>query len=232
MNVAVQTKSEALFLEYCKFRTYDANRISAPEDAGRFADYELRINGHRVITEVKELQANPEDERIAKSIEERRVEAFGDEPGRRVRTHIEDAERQLRRYEDENVPCLVVLYDNIFVHGHRVHPYGYWLEPYHVDVGMYGLQVANVRLHQDGETESLGDTRGGKRTLRHTHRANVSAIAVLYDHAPDYGLFLVVYHNYYARVPLPQSLFTNAKDSQLEKADPEASPGPWVRVNS
>jgi hypothetical protein len=125
-----------------------------------------------------------------------------------------------------------VLYDNILVHDNRVHPYGFWLEPYHIDVGMYGLQVANVRLHQDGKTESLGDTRGDERTLRPTRRANVSAVAVLYDHASDYGLFLIVYHNYYARIPLPQSVFANAKDRQLEKADPQASPGPWLKVQN
>ena len=235
MNDTEQTKSEALFLEYCKLRGYVANRIRAPQDTGRFPDYEMYIGESRIILEIKEFNANPDDEREAKAIRESRIEVSGDEPGRRVRTHIEDAERQLRRYDAANVPTLILLYDNIVVDGFHVHPTDFCihpLAPYNIDVGMYGLQIANIRLHQDGRTESLGDTRGDKRTLRHTHRTNVSAVAVLYDYAPDYGLFLIIYHNYYARIPLPKSLFAHAKDRQFEKPDPQASPGPWVRVQN
>jgi hypothetical protein len=225
-----QTKSEALFLEYCNLRGYVTKRIVAPQGTGRFADYEVLITGQRVIAEIKELQPNPEDEQLAQAMEENRLGTFGDVPGRRVRTHIEDAERQLRCYEAEQVPCIVVLYDNIVVDGSRVHPPGYWLEPYQVDVGMYGLQVVNLRLHSDGRTESLGDARGGQRTFRRAHRDHVSAVAVLHDHAPDYGLFFVIYHSYFAQVPLPKTLFIHPKDRQLEKSDPEASPGPWIQV--
>jgi hypothetical protein len=234
VNGYKETKSEVLFLEYCKLRGYFAKRICPPQNTGRFPDYELLIGDSvGIVVEIKELNPNPEDEREAKAMKERSIEAFGDEPGRRVRTHIEDAERQLRRYEGENIPTLVLLYDNIVVDGFRVHPPDFCihpLAPYNIDVGMYGLQVANVRLHPGGQTESLGDTRGGKRTLRREHRANISAVAVLYDYAPDYGLFLIVYHNFYAKVPLPKSLFSHPKDHQMEKLDPEASPGPWELV--
>jgi hypothetical protein len=35
-----QTKSEALFLQYCALRGYVANRIPPPVDRGQFPDYE------------------------------------------------------------------------------------------------------------------------------------------------------------------------------------------------
>jgi hypothetical protein len=230
-EVQRQTKSEGLFLEYCALRGHEVKRISSPADGGRFADYEMLFGDTRAIAEVKELQASPEDERIAKIMQENRFEAFQENPGRRVRTHLEDAERQLRRYEQESVPCLVVLYENIVVNGFRPHPPNWCLSPYQIDVGMYGLQAANLRLYADGRTESLGDTRGGKRTLRHEHRDNVSAIAVLCDYAPDHGLFLIIYHNYYAKTPLPKTLFAHPKDFQLGKPNhPELCPGAWDKA--
>jgi hypothetical protein len=194
----------------------------------------------RLIVEVKEIQANPSDKNVVRVIHERRVEVFGDEPGRRIRGHIEQAEKQLRRYEAERVPCLVVLYDNIVVNGFRPYlPGGFMVDmsnplyPYHIDVGMYGLQSVQLRLHQDGQSECVGDVRGGKRTLRAGHQDNISAVATLHDYDENYGLFLIVYHNFFAKNPLPKALFAHAKDKQLEKpGDPETSPGQWQPVQT
>jgi hypothetical protein len=232
------TKSENLFLDYCKLRGYGANRIPTPTDGGRFSDYEIVIGQNRIIAEIKELQANPNDRNVVKIIQEHRIEAFGDEPGRRVRTHVEDAEKQLRRYDNEQVPCVVILYDNIIVDGFRPYPAGGFLadpsnplNPYNVDVGMYGLQAANLRIHQHGRVESLGDARGGKRTLRNKHQDNISALITLHDYAPDYGLFVIIYHNFFGKTPLSKDVFSNSKDKQLEKPNhPELCPGEWRPV--
>jgi len=233
-----ETKSESLFREYCKLRGYVAKRLSAPKDGGRFADYEVTIGQHRIIAEIKELQANASDERVAKTIQENRIEVFGDEPGRRVRTHIEDAEKQLRRYAGQQVPCVVVLYDNIVVDGFHPHPPGGFLVdlsnplfPYHIDVGMYGLQVVQLRINQDGRTKSLGDVRGGKRTLRSEHKDSISAVATLHDYDPNYGIFLIVYHNFFAKNPLSKTVFAHNKDKQLEKpGHPESCLGSWQPI--
>jgi hypothetical protein len=235
-----QTKSELLFLQYCALRGYDAIRIPTPVDGNRFPDYEVTIAQSRLIVDVKEIQANPSDKNVVGVIHERRVEVFGDEPGRRIRGHIEQAEKQFRRYEAERVPCLVVLYDNIVVNGFRPYPPGGFmvdmsnpLYPYHIDVGMYGLQSVPLRLHQDGQSECVGDVRGGKRTLRAGHQDNISAVATLHDYDENYGLFLIVYHNFFAKNPLPKALFAHAKDKQLEKpGDPETSPGQWQPVQT
>jgi hypothetical protein len=223
------TTSETLFLSYCGLRGYEAKRIPAMAD--RHPDYDVLVGNARVIVEIKELQPNAQDMREAEAFQQRHHVAFTREPGRRVRTHIEDAERQLRRYEGQKILCVVVLYDNIVINGFRLHPDRWLLSSYDIDVGMYGLQAANLRLYPDGRTESLGDTRGGQRTLRHMHQASISAVAVLHDYAPDYGLFLMIYHNFYAQNPLPRSVFTNQKDRQLVKPDdPELSPGAWSVV--
>lgn len=233
-----ETKSENLFLEYCNCRGYVAKRLSAPTDGGQFPDYEVMIGGIRIVVEIKELQPNPTDKEMAKAIQEKRIQVFGGEMGRRVRTHIEDAERQLRRYESEHVPCLVVLYDDIVVNGFRPNPPEQFprdimnpLYPGHIDVGMYGHQVAKLRIHPDGQIESLGDARGNKRTLRSGHQDNISAVATLHDYNSSYGLFLIVYHNYFAKNTLPKTVFANSKDKQLEKpGHPDSCPGDWQPI--
>ena len=235
-----QTKSESLFLQYCALRGYVANRIPTPVDGDQFPDYEVNIGQSRLIVEVKEIRANPSDENVARVIQERRVEVFGDEPGRRIRGHIEKAEKQLRRYEAQRMPCLVVLYDNIVVDGFRPYPPGGFivdmcnpLYPYHIDVGMYGLESIQLRLHQEGPPECIGDVRGGKRTLRAGHQDNISAVATLHDYDQNYGLFLIVYHNFFAKNPLPKALFAHTKDKQLEKpGHPETSSGSWQPVRT
>jgi hypothetical protein len=79
---------------------------------------------------------------------------------------------------------MVVLYDNIIVNGFRPNPPELFpvdvmnpLYPSHIEVGMYGHQVAQIRIHPDGRTESLGVVRGNKRTLRSGHQDNISAVA-------------------------------------------------------
>jgi hypothetical protein len=195
----------------------------------------VSIAKNRLIVELKELRANPSDKNVAKIIQEGRSEVFGDEPGRRIRSHIEEAEKQLRRYENQRVPCLVVLYDNIVVDGFRPHPPGGFkvdisnpLYPYHIDVGMYGLQSVQLRLQRDGPAECVGDVRGLERTLRLGHRDNISAVATLRDYDQNCGLFLIVYHNFFAKNPLSKALFADSKDQQLEKpGDPQTCLGQW-----
>lgn len=233
------TKSEELFVEYCRVRGYPATRIPAPADGGRFPDFEVNIHGDRIVVEIKELQANPMDKNMADAIQNRRSEVFGGEIGRRTRTHIEDAERQLRRYECQKVPCMVVLYDNIVVNGFRPNPPGGFpvdimnpLYPGHIEVGMYGQHVVPMRIHPDGQTETLPDERGGKRTLRAAHKDIISAVATLHDYDSN-GLFLIIYHNFFAKNPLSKLLFTDSKDRQLENSGhPDSYPGSLQRVQT
>jgi hypothetical protein len=77
----------------------------------------------------------------------------------------------------------------------------------------------------------LGDARGNKRTLRSGHQDNISAVATLHDYNSTYGLFLIVYHNYFAKNPLAKTMFSNSKDKQLEKpGHPDSCPGDWQPI--
>jgi hypothetical protein len=155
------------------------------------------------------------------------------EPGNRARYLINDARGQLRPYAEAGVPSVAVLYDNIIVDGTRAYPSSPWsfspLSSTDIDVALYGLWQANVRLHPGGRAQSLGDTRSRWKLMR--DRQVISAVLVVYEHPEKDDLFVIVYHNFWARVPLPRDVFNGENDRHFAKvSDPDLRPDNWVRV--
>lgn len=128
----------------------------------------------------------------------------------------------------------MLLYDNVFVDGTRPHPcidlFGP-LGPYDIDVALFGLQTANVRLHRDGTADSLPDGRSGSRKVHDL--GCISAVSVLYEHPEKPSLFLITYHNFFARTPLPAEVFAGTDDRHLVKPGrPDLYPGDWTVIGA
>src|SRR2546425_7973285 len=113
------TRSEDVFSKYCSLRGYSMHRIIAGRTREKSPDWEVTAVGTRVVVEVKELQANPNDIRFAEDMRMNQVGSYGDKLGRRVSLHIMDAAKQLCRYQTEDAPCVIVLFDNVVVGGFR-----------------------------------------------------------------------------------------------------------------
>jgi hypothetical protein len=147
--------------------------------------------GQEVIVEVKEIEANDEDIRLWRQTRSGKIVAHSREPGMRARRHIRDAIGQLRAYAENGLPTVVVLYDNLLVDGIRPYPFRDLfglLGPYDINVALYGLQTANLRLHADGTIQPLGDGRNDKKKLH--DRECVSAVSVLYERRENENMFL------------------------------------------
>ena len=98
-----------------------------------------------------------------------------------------------------------------------------------IDIALYGLWQANVRLYPGDGVQSLPDTRSGHRKI--PDRQIISAVLVLSDEPQDGDLYGFIYHNYWASIPLPKNVFTHKKDFHFVKiADPDARPEKWVRL--
>ncbi len=119
-GVAVKTKSEILFEQYCKSMGYVCNPIIAGSERGKTPDFEV-IAESKVIVEIKELTPNKDDERQAKELMQQHWTTGGGRPGKRIYDHIKSAASQLRTYKDSATPCVLLLYDNIIVDGMRPH---------------------------------------------------------------------------------------------------------------
>jgi len=224
-------QSEILFQRYCEQQGYDFNRIDESRELGvRSPDFSVSVKGQKIIVEVKEITANEEEIKLWRETRSGKVVVHGREPGKRARKHVEDAVGQLRPYAEKNIPTVVVLYDNIFVDGLRPYPFidlfGS-LGPYDIDVALFGLQTVNLRIHPDGNTESLGDGRNRRRKVH--DRECISAVSVLYEHPDNKSLFMVTYHNFFARTSLSVSVFPETVDRHFIKPKhPDLCPGIWT----
>jgi len=145
-----------------------------------------------------------------------------------------DAAKQLSRYQTEDTPCVIVLFDNVVVDGSKVHPDGFLLWPEQIDFGMYGFEDVKLRIPSDGKSvRYFGNGRAGASRLKSNAKEYVSAVSVLYEMPNEGRLFLATYHNYFARIPLPVTVFAGEDDMHLRKpCHPANSPGAWVRFDA
>ena len=220
------THSERRFLDYCNARGYLAECIPTESSARRTADFRVRALGEQIIVEIEELTANEDDIRQHEDYRTRGFSHGGGIVGSRARLHIRDAADQLKSHQAEEHPSVIVLYDNIRINGDRpVFPYAD-LQTFHIDAAMYGFIKATVTL--GGGQHSKPDRAGGGRTATKSEKLYLSAVSVLYDTS---DLFMVTYHNVFARHPLPVSVFSGPLDVHFRKpVDPDSYPGVWEKI--
>lgn len=222
------TKSEVLFDVYCAAIGYLSEPIAESDE--KTPDRDVHAGDVRLIVEVKELAPNGEDRRMIEELRTRRWTIGGDRPGRRASSLIKRASKQLGRYRDRALPCVLVAFDNRQVDGFRpslVSP----LESGFLDHAMYGLHAVTRAVPREGwaEPEFVGETRGGRRQMTSDERTYISAVSVLHEHPDDGQPYLSTFHNYFAAVPLPRSVFASARDRHFVKPDhPDRCPSDWV----
>ena len=142
--------------------------------------------------------------------------------GARPRRHIRAAARQLKPYAAQQIPLLIVLYDNVRVGNTRVAYPMFYLQPHDIDAAMYGDRTAYVPLRPNAIRRP--DRNGGKRTCTSTERTYISAVAVISDWDDSTMIF---YHNRFARVPLASPVFRGKNFYHFQKVPEE--PWKWAR---
>ena len=106
------TRSEELFEALCRQDNLPFCRI-ARRQGTRTPDYLVGTFFKRVVVEVKQLDPNPQEQKLQEVFDAGKIVAFGGTPGARVRKAIDDAYPQLRARTWLFRPGLLVLYDNI-----------------------------------------------------------------------------------------------------------------------
>jgi len=193
-----KTQSEVYFENFCANSGIAITRI--PEGNSPTPDYELTINGQRIVVEVKEIVPNKEEQESDRLLHERGYgSALSTTPGDRVRKKISDSSAQIKARMQGTYPSILVLFDRGLVAGH--------LGPYNIRVAMYGLEQIHIAVPRDPTVRpyATGMSYGPKRKMTNEHNTSISAIGVLFVPGPN-EIVLHVYHNKFAAVPLDPRL--------------------------
>jgi hypothetical protein len=97
----------------------------------------------RVVAEVDGLRPNRDDLRQIRSVQDGAPIGGGCTIGARPRQDIRVAARQLKPYATEQIPLLVVFYDNVRVGNIRVAYPMFYLQPHDIDAAMYRKACSN-----------------------------------------------------------------------------------------
>lgn len=213
----MDTHSEILFSKICQQEGFFAEKI--PTDGKPSPDFRVSTPYGELIAEVKELTPNKEERELIRQQAKGIIVAFGDTIGSRARGEIQRACRQLKRFREERLPSLVVLYNNVTATVPMLHLYSH-----DIDAAMNGQWVTYVSLVPGGPKRP--DHNGGKRGLTANNGRYVSAVAVISDHDDE---TLLIYHNPHAEVPLPVGIFTGNKCIHYRKpSSTYGAPTTWI----
>ena len=195
--------SELLFEDYCDRVEIDWKHIEEEADA-KTPDYELVIDGWKIIAEVKEITRNKKEQESDRLLEERVYGNVLDEtPGARVRKKIMESSPQIKAKTEGRHPGILVLYDNGYIAGH--------LHPHKIMMAMYGQKVVDMAIPRNiSISPYIADIRlGPNRKMTPAANTSISAIgALVVVPPPDLILELHIYHNDFAAVPIDPILLT------------------------
>lgn len=210
--------SQILFEEFCANSRIEF--VPIKEGETRTPDYEIIIDGQRIIVEVKEIDRNNNEKELLRT---HGYEEGSGTPGDRVRRKIKKASSQIKALTQEIYPSILVLLDLTW---------GGHLDQYYIKVAMYGLEQIHleVPINPSLRPYTTGMSFGPERQMTEEHNKSISAIGSLLKQGPN-EIILHVYHNKYAAVPINPNLLAEhgIKQFRLENEEPGYS-GEWEEL--
>lgn len=191
------TQSEQLFESFCKSKRIRCVRIDP--SSTRTPDYDIFVPRRKVVVEIKEISPNREELDAQRKICAGELGIVNCKPGQRVRGKISDALPQIKLRTKGRFPGLLVLMDTGFAAEHT--------SPYNIRAAMFGFEALKYAVPSDPSHSPYVWCRtfGGKRKMTPDHNTSISGIAVMASISGS--IDFRIYHNPYACVPLPPTIF-------------------------
>jgi len=213
------TISEKYFEQLCASKGVGCERICETDE--RTPDYRVTISPIELITEVKQLDPRPEDEK------HRKLWGTPESPGgfdasRRVRGKLDDGYPQVKRLAKGQFPTMIVVYNNA----------GEWnrLSDFAITTAMFGDYGSVFGLKADHSIEVTRQGHLGKRRATKGTYRSLSAVGVLKCVGAG-SLELHCYHNPFAKVSIKPHLLAKLARNQYIKPNPhEGSYVPWEPI--
>jgi len=128
------TNGERNFELFCEYHNFRYEKIKENKDV-KTPDYRLFIGDYLIITEVKDLESNKEDEKALKEFYEKGSVVWGQSKvGSRVRNKIIASKNQLKRFTENKYPSILLIFD----HRNEITP---TLTDYEIKIGMFGFEA-------------------------------------------------------------------------------------------
>lgn len=211
----MKTQSEIWFEDYCAHSKIACKRISVGKS--ETPDYDITIDGQRIIVEVKEILRNKKERESDRLLSERGYRSvLSNTPGDRVRKKIKASSAQIRARTQGIYPSILVLCD--LVHGRG--QIACHLSSYNIRVAMYGLEQIRIAVPIDHSVSPYvtGKSYGPKRKMTEDANTSISAIGVLFTPKSN-EISLHVYHNKFASMPLDTRLIAKHGICQFKLED-------------
>jgi len=142
----------------------------------RSPDFDLTFQDPNIITEVRDVDLNDQDEDVLEKLATNHTASWSvEQPYRRLRRIIHEKADQLKEYKD--FPILVVLYKNL-------HNLTIDLSNRNIMESMYGDFVMAFGYDQNGNLTSQAQINRLNAALGQNRNTHISAIAVLEEFKP------------------------------------------------
>ena len=214
----INTDGERNFELFCNYHYFKYEKIKENKDV-RTPDYRLFIGDYLIITEVKDLESNKEDEKALKEFYEKGYAVWGQSKvGSRVRNKIIASKNQLKRFTENKYPSILLIFD----HRNEITP---TLTDYEIKIGMFGFEAININ-------DNLNLRKfGGKAQMTKNSRKYISYIGLLIKENNNKP-FLKLYENYYANIRIKYGIFKKYNDISIFKLNfpPDKTYSNWVSI--
>jgi len=212
------TTSELLFEKFCQARGIPHERI--PTGTAKTPDYNIYLDGTKIVIEVKEIEANPKEQQKIKEFDSHRAITIKSPLGKRIHDKITDAAGKFKEGVQNGHPSILVLYNKVRLYKHT--------SPTDILAGMYG-QLNFPVSGNPGEAVRIGDIKSGpKKKMTPAANTSISAVGDLKESGSgDHDLS--IYHNFHARVPLLPLLLSPLNIKQYQVNDPN-NPTGWIEI--
>lgn len=200
--MATQTISEKLFEKLCFQRGVGCERI--PETMKKTADYRVTLSSVNLIAEIKQLEPNDGDKKLAETwgVQESPGTVA---PSNRVRALLAQGYAQIKCSSEGKLPAMIVLYNNSGQWN--------WIDSFTVSKAMFGSFGIVLGLQSNRTIEVVGHGYLGQRKVTKDTFRSLSVVGVLKRLQEDV-VALECYHNPFAHVPIAPSMLAELADTQ------------------
>ena len=202
------TVSEELFEQLCSQRDVMCTRI--PTTTSKTADYRLSLGSIELVAEVKQLDPNDEDKKLAPVWGTRNSPAV-EAPSDRVQGLLGKGYPQIKHSSEGKLPTMIVVYNNSGSWN--------WIDTFTVVKAMFGSFGFVLALQPTQTITVAGHGYLGERKVTKDTFRSLSVVGVL-KRLSENVMGLDCYHNPFARVPIDPTQLAVLANDQYVHANP------------